>query len=132
MNFLLVGLTFVVLAGTAVACAVLGSDRLVPGRKTLDFVAEDGISLDGAGEMPLILSDRPQGEELHRVRFSSALGGYNRDEVDGVLSKLVAENARLRSLVETPGAPVQGGTAQGGAGNPNTPGDANAEDREIS
>lgn len=108
MNFLLVGLTFLVLAAVVAACAVLGTDRLMPGRRVLDAVSSDGVDAAGGAEMPLILSDRPRGEELKRIRFSTAFSGYQKDEVDGVLAKLIDENARLRSLLD--GAETSGGT----------------------
>lgn len=81
-----------VLAG----CAVLGSDRLVPGRRLLIYIGEDGVETVSATDPPLILSDHPDSLELERVRFATSLLGYNRDEVDGVLAKVVAENKRLR------------------------------------
>lgn len=97
MNFLLVGFTFVVLAFTVVGIAVLGTDRLVPARKVLEFVSRNGIDVASGGETPLILSQHPDAEELTRIRFATAVGGYNRDEVDGVLTQLIAENKRLRN-----------------------------------
>lgn len=96
MNFLLVGLTLLVLAATMVGCAVLGTDRLVPGRRITDHLSESGIDVVSDGEPPLILSDRPDAQELKQLRFATSALGYNRDEVDGVLAKMVAENTRLR------------------------------------
>lgn len=101
MNYLLVGLTFLVLAAVVAACAVLGTDRLMPGRRVLDALSSDGVDAAVGGELPLILSDHPRGKELHSIRFSTAFFGYHRDEVDGVLAKLMDENARLRSLLES-------------------------------
>lgn len=96
-----------VLAG----CTTLGSDRLVPGRKPLIHLSEDGIDLVQASEPPLILSDYPDGAELERVRFATALWGYQRDEVDGVMAKVIEENRRLsRELARLKG---ESGVADG-------------------
>lgn len=100
MNYLLVAVTFVVLAAVMAGCAVLGTDRLIPGRKAIDAASKDGLALVPAAEPPLILSDRPGVDELERVRFATSALGYNRDEVDGVLAKVVAENSRLRAELE--------------------------------
>lgn len=100
MNYLLVAVTFVVLAAVMAGCAVLGTDRLIPGRKAIDAVSQDGVALVPAAEPPLILSDRPGSEELEQVRFATSALGYNRDEVDGVLTKVIAENSRLRAELE--------------------------------
>ncbi|WP_237233234.1 DivIVA domain-containing protein [Rothia nasisuis] len=97
MNYLLVGLTCVVLVAVMVGCAVLGSDRLVPGRRATDWVSQDGIDLMPSAEPPLILSARPDQEELKRVRFATSLLGYNRDEVDGALARAASELGRLRA-----------------------------------
>lgn len=96
MNYLLVGVTFVVLAAVMAGCAVLGTDRLIPARRVIDAVSRDGIEPVSVAEPPLILSDRPGEGELERVRFAISALGYNRDEVDGVLEKVIAENSRLR------------------------------------
>lgn len=107
MNFLLVGFTFLVLACVAVGIAMLGSDRLFPARKVFEYVAEDGIEPVSGGEPPLILSERPDAQELTRIRFATAVGGYNRAEVDGVLTRLIAENQRLRTeLAQVQGVPA--------------------------
>lgn len=100
MNYLLVAVTFVVLAAVMAGCAVLGTDRLIPGRKAIDAVSQDGVALVPAAEPPLILSDCPGAEELEQVRFATSALGYNRDEVDGVLTKVIAENSRLRAELE--------------------------------
>ena len=100
MNYLLVAVTFVVLAAVMAGCAVLGTDRLIPGRKAIDAVSQDGVALVPAAEPPLILSDRTGAEELEQVRFATSALGYNRDEVDGVLTKVIAENSRLRAELE--------------------------------
>lgn len=97
LNYLLVAITFVVLASVLAGCATLGSDRLIPGRKILTYVGEDGIEVVPAGEPPLILSNHPDASELERVRFATSALGYNRDEVDGVLAKVTEENKRLRA-----------------------------------
>lgn len=104
MNYLLVGLTFLVLATVVAACAVLGTDRLMPGRRVLDALSSDGVDAAEAGELPLILSDHPRSEEMKRIRFSTSLFGYHKDEVDGVIAKLIDENARLRSLLDSDAA----------------------------
>lgn len=82
-----------VLAG----CAAMGSDRLIPARKTLTHISQDGIDIVPASEPPIILSDRPDSTELERVRFATSILGYNREEVDGVLAKTIEENRRLRN-----------------------------------
>lgn len=108
MNYLLVGVTFVVLAAVMAGCAVLGTDRLIPARKVIETVSKDGVALVPATEPPLILSDRPDADELGRARFATSALGYNRDEVDGVLAKVVAENSRLRQELEA----LRGGQSQ--------------------
>lgn len=95
LNYLLVAITFVVIMAVLAGCAALGSDRLVPGRKPLIHLSEDGIDLVQASDPPLILSDHPDGAELERVRFATAVWGYQRDEVDGVMAKVIEENRRL-------------------------------------
>lgn len=108
MNYLLVDITFVVLAAVLTGCAVLGSDRLVPGRKTLTYISEDGIEITPAGEPPLILSDRPDSSELERVRFATSILGYRRDEVEGAFLKVTAENKRLRDQLAKQSSPLAG------------------------
>ncbi|WP_237223423.1 DivIVA domain-containing protein [Rothia nasimurium] len=108
MNYLLVAVTFVVLAAVMAGCAVLGTDRLIPGRKAIEAASKDGVALVPAAEPPLILSDRPDAEELGQIRFATSALGYNRDEVDGVLAKVVAENSRLRQELEA----LRGGQSQ--------------------
>ncbi|MDY6051632.1 MAG: DivIVA domain-containing protein [Rothia sp. (in: high G+C Gram-positive bacteria)] len=108
MNYLLVAVTFMVLAVVTVACAVLGTDRLVPARKVLDALSQDGLALVPAAEPPVILSERPDAAELGRVRFATSALGYNRDEVDGVLAQVIAENSRLRAQLEALGQVSQG------------------------
>lgn len=99
LNYLLVAITFVVIMAVLAGCATMGSDRLIPARKTLTHISEDGIDLVPAAEPPLILSDRPDSTELKRVSFATSVLGYNRDEVDGVLAKVIEENQRLRDHI---------------------------------
>lgn len=95
MNYLLVGFTLLVLAVTMAAIAVLGSDRVLPARRSLQVLAEDGTDVPASGEMPLILSSEPVATEFENLTFSQSFMGYNRDEVDTVIQKLSAENRRL-------------------------------------
>lgn len=97
LNYLLVAITFVVIMAVLAGCAAMGSDRLIPARKTLTHISQDGIDIVPASEPPIILSDRPDSTELERVRFATSILGYNREEVDGVLAKTIEENRRLRN-----------------------------------
>lgn len=49
MNFILVGLTFVILAAVLISCAVLGADRL----SGSEYVSRDGIDCPGPERGPL-------------------------------------------------------------------------------
>ncbi|WP_030014841.1 MULTISPECIES: hypothetical protein [Micrococcales] len=53
MNFILVGLTFVILAAVLISCAVLGADRLAGA----EYVSRDGIETPGPERGPLEASD---------------------------------------------------------------------------
>ncbi|GGH59872.1 DivIVA domain-containing protein [Rothia aerolata] len=98
MNYILVIFTLVVLTLTMVGIAVLGTDRLFPARKTIGYIASDGIDLEGNRELPLIVSSSLNRAELEKISFSTALGGYNKDEVDELFVQLIAENERLRRV----------------------------------
>ncbi|WP_421084793.1 hypothetical protein [Rothia nasimurium] len=100
MNYLLVVITFIVLSGTLAGCAILATDRLIPGRKPLHHISTDGLDLPSLGEQPLILSDHPDEAELKTIAFATAALGYNKEEVDGTFRKLIAENTRLRSQLK--------------------------------
>lgn len=54
MNFILVGLTFVILAAVLISCAVLGADRLAGA----EYVSRDGIETPGPERGPLEDSGR--------------------------------------------------------------------------
>ncbi|WP_129359987.1 MULTISPECIES: hypothetical protein [Micrococcaceae] len=49
MNFILVGLTFVILAAVLISCAVLGADRL----SGAEYASRDGIDCPGPERGPL-------------------------------------------------------------------------------
>lgn len=100
MNYVLVFITFIVLALTMVSIALLGSDRIFPARKVLNHISNDGIAPESDLEMPLVLSSRPTVAEVKRQRFSTSWRGYNPDEVDQALTLLAEENTRLRSQLE--------------------------------
>ncbi len=66
MNFILVGLTFVILAAVLIACAVLGADRLAGA----EYVSRDGLETPGPERSPL---ESPRGrhhEANHRTADS--------------------------------------------------------------
>lgn len=118
MNYILVVLTFIVLSGTMAGCAILATDRLIPGRRALRHISTDGIDLPPAGDPPLILSDHPDAKELSTLTFATTAFGYKREEVDGVIAKLSAENKRLAA--ELAAAQANGPDAPASAPQPTT------------
>ncbi|MDO4253318.1 MAG: DivIVA domain-containing protein [Rothia sp. (in: high G+C Gram-positive bacteria)] len=96
MNYLLVAFTFLMLTASMAGLAMLGTDRLFPGRKAIGYFSQDGIELEPGQQPPLLISSTLDSESLTKLSFSTALLGYNKDEVDQLLTRLIQENERLR------------------------------------
>lgn len=109
MNYLLVFFTFVVLASVFVGVAVLSTDRLFPARAPLLYFANDGIATESEQELPIIIPASATAGDYQKIRFATAVAGYNKDEVDAVLTRLIADNERLARAA-----------AQSGGENPTT------------
>lgn len=97
MNYLLVGVTFVVIAIVFIGVALLATDRLVPARKPILFLARDGVDLAEDRDMPIILPENADPKDYKAVKLVTSLAGYNKQETDDLLKRLVAENENLRS-----------------------------------
>lgn len=67
MNFILVGLTFVILAAVLISCAVLGADRL----SGAEYVSRDGIDCPGPETGPLESDQRSSGTDGAAAHRSS-------------------------------------------------------------
>ncbi|MFW0108577.1 hypothetical protein ACN08Z_05560 [Rothia sp. P7181] len=89
MNYLLVGVTFLVLAVTMMGVAVLGSDRLYPLRKTLVHMGEDGIDFY---QHPSAQVDEPSKTFAEYQEFS-------REELITALIKTEHDNLALRDAL---------------------------------
>lgn len=96
MTYILVTLTIVLVISLAVAAALLGSERVFPARRVIEYVSTDGVDIVGEGEPVHVLSDAPTQQELRRVTFATSIGGYNKDEVDQFIQLLIDENTSLR------------------------------------
>ncbi len=90
MAYILVALVFVMIAMLIIAGCLLGGQRLFPGRPVLEYFAADGIDLHSSQDPAIVLSEHPTHSELQRVRFATAVGGYNKDEVDQFVAQLLA------------------------------------------
>ncbi|MFW0184715.1 hypothetical protein ACN083_04330 [Rothia sp. CCM 9418] len=90
MNYLLVGVTFLVLAVTMMGVAVLGSDRLYPFRKALIHMGEDGIDL------PQKVSSSASESSKNFAEYQE----FSREELITALIKTEHDNLALRDALE--------------------------------
>lgn len=104
MSYILVTLTIILVLSLTVAAAFLGGERVFPARRVIEYVSVDGIGIAGAVEPAHVLSDEMTLRELKRIRFATALAGYNKDEVEQFVQLLIDENAALRKQLDQQGA----------------------------
>lgn len=97
MNYLLVCLTFLVLAVVFIGVSLLATDRLFPARKAILYAAQDGITLEEDRDMPILLPEGANPADYRAIKIAGEIQGYNRQEVDELLTRLITENERLRA-----------------------------------
>lgn len=100
MNYVLVFITFAIIATVMIGIAILGTDRVFPGKGFIEWIGKDGIEVSSPKNSPLILSAYPDAQEVQHLEFSSQKNGYHRAEVDEVLTRLAQENERLQTQLK--------------------------------
>lgn len=100
MNYLLVGLTFIVIAVVFIGVALLATDRLVPARKPILFLAKDGIGVEEDRDMPILLPENADPKDYKVIKLATSAAGYNKQETDELLEQLVTENQKLRAQIK--------------------------------
>lgn len=97
MNYLLVCLTFLVLAVVFIGVSLLATDRLFPARKAILYMTKDGLGIEEDRDMPILLPEGANPADYRAIKIASSVLGYDRQEVDELLTRLITENERLRA-----------------------------------
>lgn len=102
MNFILVGVTVLVVLLTVTAVVSLGKGRLLP----VVWFAQDGIETPSPARPVLELPETFTAENLRGIGFTVSRRGYDPAEVEAVLARIGDQLSVRGPVTDGPAAPV--------------------------